>query len=474
MSTTTYIIIMAVCLLLSAYFSATETAFSSANVTRLKMLAEKGNSRAALACRLLERYDKLLSTILIGNNIVNIAMASLATALFVKSFGDAGATLSTIVVTVVVLIFGEISPKSIAKDCAESWAMTAAPFLRCLIWLLMPLNALFSLWKKLLARMFHLDGDNKMSPEELLMLVNEVQQEGSIDKDEGDLLKNAIGFSEQEAQDILIHRVDLAALPVDATKEEVADLFTQTKYSRLLIYREDIDHIIGTIHQKDFYVGCGVTDKPLEEILSPVMFVLENEPISLLLKKLQLAKTQVAVVVDEYGGTEGIIMNIADMKRLEEEYKKLSKNSGMGGGSVVMYGGSSGTKVKGYDQVYVKVDDVNHVGAVEQMIKDIGYQTSSMTQYREDMQKQVASGQMMLGGLAAVSLLVAALNIANTMTMAIYERTKEIGVMKVLGCKLSKIRQMFLIESGTIGFIGGVIGCLFSVLISFVLNNFTV
>ena len=307
MSTTTYIIIMAVCLLLSAYFSATETAFSSANITRLKTRAEKGNSRAALACKLLERYDKLLSTILIGNNIVNIAMASLGTVLFVRSFGDMGATLSTVVVTVVVLIFGEISPKSIAKDCAESWAMTAAPFLRCLIWLLMPLNALFSLWKKLLARMFHLDGDNKMSPEELLMLVNEVQQEGSIDKDEGDLLKNAIGFSEQEAQDILIHRVDLAALPVTASKDEVADLFTQTKYSRLLIYREDIDHIIGTIHQKDFYVGCGVTDKPLEEILSPALFVLENEPISLLLKKLQSAKTQVAVVVDEYGGTCGIV-----------------------------------------------------------------------------------------------------------------------------------------------------------------------
>ena len=307
MSTTTYIIIMAVCLLLSAYFSATETAFSSANVTRLKMLAEKGNSRAALACRLLERYDKLLSTILIGNNIVNIAMASLATALFVKSFGDAGATLSTIVVTVVVLIFGEISPKSIAKDCAEEWAMTAAPFLRCLIWLLMPLNALFSLWKKLLARMFHLDGDNKMSPEELLMLVNEVQQEGSIDKDEGDLLKNAIGFSEQEAQDILIHRVDLAALPVTASKEEVAALFTQTKYSRLLIYQDSIDHILGTVHQKDFYVGCGVTDQPLSDIISPPVFALENEPIRALLKKLQQAKTHVAVVVDEYGGTCGIV-----------------------------------------------------------------------------------------------------------------------------------------------------------------------
>ena len=307
MSNTTIIVIIAVCLLFSAYFSATETAFSSANLTRLRMLAEKGNRRAALVCRQLERYDRLLSTILIGNNIVNIAMASLATALFVKSFGDAGATLSTVVVTVVVLIFGEISPKSIAKDCAEDWAMTAAPFLQLMIWLLMPLNAAFSLWKKLLARMFHLDGDNKMSPEELLMLVNEVQQDGSIDKDEGDLLKNAIGFSDQEAQDILIHRVDLAALPVTASKEEVAELFTETKYSRLLIYREDIDHIIGTVHQKDFYVGCGVTDKPLEEILSPPVFVMENEPISLLLKKLQQSKMQMAVVVDEYGGTCGIV-----------------------------------------------------------------------------------------------------------------------------------------------------------------------
>ena len=307
MSTTTCIVIMAVCLALSAYCSATETAFSSANTTRLRTLAEKGSGNAALALKLLEQYDRLLSTILIGNNIVNIATASIGTVLFVRHYGDAGATISTVVVTVVVLIFGEISPKSIAKDCAEKCAMLSAPILRVLIWVLMPLNLLFSLWKKLLAKVFRLNTDSKMSQEELLMLVDEVQQDGSIDRDEGELLKNAIGFSEQEAQDILIHRVDLAALPVDATKEEVADLFTQTKYSRLLIYREDIDHIIGTIHQKDFYVGCGVTDKPLEEILSPVMFVLENEPISLLLKKLQLAKTQVAVVVDEYGGTCGIV-----------------------------------------------------------------------------------------------------------------------------------------------------------------------
>ena len=307
MSTTTCIIIMAVCLMLSAYFSATETAFSSANTTRLRTLAEKGSGNAALALKLLEQYDRLLSTILIGNNIVNIATASIGTVLFVKHYGDAGATISTVVVTVVVLIFGEISPKSIAKDCAEKCAMLSAPILQVLIWVLMPLNLLFSLWKKLLAKVFRLNGDSKMSQEELLMLVNEVQQDGSIDRDEGELLKNAIGFSEQEAQDILIHRVDLAALPVTASKEEVAALFTQTKYSRLLIYQDSIDHILGTVHQKDFYVGCGVTEQPLSANITPPVFALENEPIRLLLKKLQQAKTHVAVVVDEYGGTCGIV-----------------------------------------------------------------------------------------------------------------------------------------------------------------------
>ena len=298
---------MAVCLLLSAYFSATETAFSSASTTRLKTLAEKGNANAALACRLLEQYDRLLSTILIGNNIVNIATASIGTVLFVRHYGDAGATISTVVVTVVVLIFGEISPKSIAKDCAERFAMFSAPILRVLIWVLLPLNLLFSLWKKLLAKAFRLNGESKMSQEELLMLVDEVQQGGSIDKSEGELLRNAIEFSEQQAKDILIHRVDLAALPVAASREEAAALFTNTKYSRLLVYQDSIDHILGTIHRKDFYVGCGVTDKPIAELLSPTIFVPENEPISLLLKKMQQGKTHVAVVVDEYGGTCGIV-----------------------------------------------------------------------------------------------------------------------------------------------------------------------
>ena len=346
---------MAVCLMLSAYFSATETAFSSANTTKLKTLAEKGNKKAALVCRLLERYDRLLSTILIGNNIVNIATASIGTVLFVKHFGDVGATISTVVVTVVVLIFGEISPKSIAKDCSESCAMLSAPILQVLIWIFTPLNAIFSLWKKLLTKVFHLSSNNKMSQEELLMLVDEVQQDGSIDKNEGELLKNAIDFSEQRAEDILIHRTDLAALPITATKEEVAALFTETKYSRLLIYQDSIDNILGTIHQKDFYVGCGITDRPLRDIILPPVYALEMEPISQLLKKLQQAKTHVAVVVDEYGSTLGIV-SLEDI--LEEIVGEISDES------------------DAVESAYTKLDDRNylfdgktHIGDFERILQ---------------------------------------------------------------------------------------------------------
>lgn len=154
---------------------------------------------------------------------------------------------------------------------------------------------------------FRLQPDNKMSQEELLMLVDEVRKDGSIDKNESDLLKNAIEFTEQEAKDILVHRVELAALPIDCKKSEIAEMFRETKFSRLLIYKDTIDNILGTVHQKDFYVGNGITGKSVEDILSPVIFVTEDESISKLLKKLQKAKTHMAVVVDEYGGTLGIV-----------------------------------------------------------------------------------------------------------------------------------------------------------------------
>ena len=301
------IIAIIICVILSAYFSATETAFSSLNKTRLKVLADNGSRKAGTALALAENYDKLISTILIGNNIVNIAMASISTLLFVELLGGNGATVSTVVITVVVLIFGEITPKSIAKDHPEKFAMFSAPAIRCLIWLLTPLNFVFSLWKKLVGKLFRTGDENKMSQEELLMLLDEVQQEGTIDESEGELLKNAVEFGDLEAQDILTHRVDLAGVPVDATKEDVAQLFTETRFSRILVYDQTIDKIVGVIHQKDFYVGTGIASAPLSQIMTPAVFVHPTEKVDDLLQVLRSNKSHIAVVVDEYGGTLGIV-----------------------------------------------------------------------------------------------------------------------------------------------------------------------
>ena len=213
---------MVVCIAMSAYFSATETAFSSLNKTRLKVLADNGNKRAALALKLSEDYDKLISTILIGNNIVNIMVASIGTLLFVGLYGDIGATVSTIVVTVVVLIFGEITPKSVAKDTPERFAMFSAPFIRLWIWVLTPLNFLFSQWKKLVSRFFKTNDDAKMSHEELLLFMEDVEQDGGIDENEGELLRNALEFRDLTAAEILTHRIELEAVDIDESHEEIA------------------------------------------------------------------------------------------------------------------------------------------------------------------------------------------------------------------------------------------------------------
>lgn len=336
---TTYIIVMVICLISSAYFSATETAFSCANKTRLRALAEKGNKKAELAVSLADKYDSLISTILIGNNIVNIVLASVATLLFVEELKlPSGAAISTAVVTVAVLIFGEITPKSIANDFPEKFTMFSAPFIRVLIWLFLPLNFIFSLWKKLIGKLFKAEQEDNMAQEELLMMVEEAEQDGDIDTDEGDLLRNAIEFSDLKAEDILTHRVDLEALPVDAAKKEIAQVFTRTRFSRIPIYEDNIDNIIGVIHQKDFYVGSGITTDPIKDIISPVLFVHQSERADDLLKKLQKEKSHIAVVVDEYGGTLGIVTMEDILEQLVgdiwdehdevvEEFKELDENT---------------------------------------------------------------------------------------------------------------------------------------------------
>ncbi|MBQ8569081.1 MAG: HlyC/CorC family transporter [Oscillospiraceae bacterium] len=302
------LIIIIFCVVMSAYFSATETAFSSINRIRVKNMADKGNKKAALVLKMSDNYDSMLSTILIGNNIVNILGASLATVLFVKLLGDeSGPTVSTAVTTVIVLIFGEISPKSIAKESPESFAMFSAPLLNILMYILTPFNFLFRQWKKLLSLIFKGSADNGITEEELLSIVEEAEQDGGINEQEGMLIRSAMEFTEIEASEILTPRIDITAVPADADKEEIARIFAETAYSRLPVYENSIDHITGIIYHKDFHNMVYHTDKDISNIIKPALFVPENKKIGILLKELQAKKSHIAVIVDEYGGTIGIV-----------------------------------------------------------------------------------------------------------------------------------------------------------------------
>ena len=337
------IIIMAVCLLMSAYFSATETAFSTLSKTKLKTIIEKGNKRASLALRLSEDYDKLISTILIGNNLVNILLSSIATVFVINllvntTYADLASTISTAAATVVVLIFGEITPKSIAKNRPEGFAMFSAPFMQLLVWVLTPVSFFFSLWTKLVAKIFRIKTETKMSQEELLMLVEEVQEEGTIDDEEGDLLRNAINFTEQKAEDILTHRVDLEGFDIDTPMEEIGKIFEESRFSRLLVYEDSIDKIVGVVHSKDVFTAKGLTDKPLDQLVTPPLFIHKGERIDDLLRDLQTNKSHLAVVLDEYGGTLGIVTMEDILEELVgdiwdehdevvEDYKEISENT---------------------------------------------------------------------------------------------------------------------------------------------------
>ena len=302
------ILAMIVLIMMSAYFSATETAFSSLNRIRLKNAAENGDKRAALVLSLAEQFDKLLSTILVGNNIVNIGLSSIATVFFINLLDEvSGPTVATVVITVVVLIFGEISPKSLAKESPEKFAVFSAPIMRVLMWVLTPINFLFSLWKKLLSKLIRTDGTPSITEEELLTIVEEAEQDGGINEDESELIRSAIEFNDLQAVDIFTPRVDVEAVEVTDDKQTVADLFSKTGYSRLPVYDDTIDNIVGIIHLKDFYAKIYTTDAPLMEIVKPAVFITRSMKIYDLLRLLQREKAHMAVIADEYGGTVGIV-----------------------------------------------------------------------------------------------------------------------------------------------------------------------
>ena len=309
-----HIIIIVVCVFLSAYFSATETAFSTFNRIRVKNMAEKGNKKAALALKLSDNYDSLISAILIGNNIVNILASAMGTLLFTKFIfagvdngEELGATVSTAVLTIAILIFGEISPKTIAKNSPESFVLFSAPIINAVRIILFPFIFIFNGWQKLISKIFKNQDDQGMTEEELISIIEEAEEEGDIDKEESDLIKSAIEFGDLEVGDIFTPRIDITALPSNATKEMVAKTFSESGYSRLPVYDGDIDNVVGILYYKDFYTVAYKTNVPLNEIIKPVIYVAMTQPVNELMKELQEKQLHMAVVTDEFGSTAGIV-----------------------------------------------------------------------------------------------------------------------------------------------------------------------
>lgn len=304
------IAVLTVCVALSAFFSASETSFTSVNRVKLKTMAQNDNRRAKAALALAEDYDRLITTILIGNNIVNIAASSLATSLFLVLLNNQtnlATTASTVVMTIVILIFGEVSPKAIAKESPESLAMTFAPVLRLLCTIFTPFAVTFSALKKLLTKAFKTEDGESYIEEELMTMVEEAESEGDMEHHEGELIRSAIEFNDdRDVLSVLTPRVDVTAIEDTATMDEAAEVFRASGYSRVPVYHEDMDHIVGILNEKDFYLRQhqGVTD--ITEIMKPPVYAPSTLKLSKLLKLFQAQKTHLIIVLDEFGGTEGI------------------------------------------------------------------------------------------------------------------------------------------------------------------------
>lgn len=301
------ILVLVILVMFSSFFSATETAFSSANKIRLKNMAEN-DKRAKKALVLADDYDQLLSTILVGNNIVNIAATAIATVLFTRIYGDTGATISTVIMTVVVLVFGEVTPKSIAKEAPERFCLAVVTPISFFKTILKPVNWLFGCWKKLMAQIFKIENVDSMTPEELLMIVEEAQNDGDLLEHESDLISAAIEFNDLDVKEILTPRVDVIAVDVKTPLKEIEATFRDNNFSRFPVYENSIDNIIGVLHEKDFYyLFYNTENRNVKSIIKSVQYTSPHVKISNLLRQLQSTKTHMAVVIDEYGGTAGII-----------------------------------------------------------------------------------------------------------------------------------------------------------------------
>ena len=305
--------IIVVLVLLSGFFSGTETAFSCANKIKLKSYIALGKKNAKAVCKFAdEKYDKLVTAILVGNNIVNLSASAISAILFVELLSNTQAagfaeTISTAALTVVVLLFGEITPKYLASVYPEKMCFLFYPLMQLFYWLLWPICKIFDGYKWIISKIFKLKKDETITDEELMSLVDEAEESGTLKEDESELVRSALEFDDLKVEDILVPRVEVYAGEEDSSMEEIREMFERTGYSRLPVYKDTIDNVIGLVHERDFFIGYIRGEKEIGHLVQDIVFTTEYTRVSTLLKQLQKQKIHMAAVSDEYGGLVGIV-----------------------------------------------------------------------------------------------------------------------------------------------------------------------
>lgn len=333
-------ILIFICVLLSAFFSATETAYSTVNTVRMNHAAELGNKRAKGVVYITQRYDNALTTILIGNNIVNIGCSSIATVLCMNLFGDAGAAISTGAVTLIVLTFGEIIPKCFAKEKAEAIAMATAKILRILMTILTPVVFCFMKLKQAALTLVN-KGDKtpSVTEDELKYIIDSIEEEGVLEQQERELVKSALDFDEKTVQEVLTPRVDVTAIDIDDDEDEIRKIVLDERYSRIPVYKKSIDNIVGILHTRDYLEAlANGRSINLRDIIQPAYYVYKNKKLSYVLSTMKHKHQNLALVTDEHGGILGIV-TIEDLveelvgeiwdedEEIEAPYKKVDDST---------------------------------------------------------------------------------------------------------------------------------------------------
>ena len=309
-SETGQLIAIIILLCLSAFFSSSETALTTVNQIRMRTLADNGDKRAARVLHVTGNPGKMLSAILIGNNIVNLSASSISTSLAIHLFGNTGAGIAPGILTFLILIFGEVTPKTMATIKADSMSLTVAAPIGLLMKILTPV--IFIINKLSLGLMFLLhvnikDAQKKMTEEELRTIVDVSQENGVIEHEERDMIHNLFDFGDAEAKEIMVPRIDMTFVQADATYQEVLDIFRQDMFTRLPVYEDSTDNVIGIINMKDFLLQNDTPEFSVRNLLREPYFTYEHKNTADLFLEMRKSSISLAIVLDEYGVTAGLI-----------------------------------------------------------------------------------------------------------------------------------------------------------------------